>query len=132
NAALPANTILAVISALIAILFFVAAFKGTWRLPVAGLVVLVVSSLVIGFGYPMLMQRFKVDPNAKALESTYIQHNIDATLAAFGMDDLEYKTTSATTKAEAGQLAEDQASTSQIRLLDPEIISPTVRQLQQS
>ncbi|MDO4666145.1 MAG: UPF0182 family protein [Actinomycetaceae bacterium] len=132
NATLPANTILAVIAAVIAVLFFVAAFKGSWHLPVAGIATLVVSALVIGVGYPLLIQRFKVEPNARAMEAPYIQRNIDATLAAYGLRDLEYNNYTAKTSATQGQLRDDTASTSQIRLLDPQIISPTVRQLQQS
>ena len=132
NATLPAQMILAVISILVAVLFLVAAFRGTWKLPAAGVAVTVVSALVIGGAYPALIQQFKVTPNARGLETPYIQRNIDATLTAFGLDDLEYQTYAATTDASAGQLREDTEATSQIRLLDPEIIPATVRQLQQS
>lgn len=132
NAAMPAQMILAVISLLVAVLFLVAAFRGTWKLPIAGVAVTVVSAIVIGGIYPALVQQFRVTPNARQLEQPYIQRNIDATLAAYGLDDLEYKTYAATTDASAGQLREDTESTSQIRLLDPAVVSPTFRQLQQS
>lgn len=132
NATLPAHSILAIISLVVAALFIVAAFKGTWRLPAVGVVVTVVSSLVIGGLYPGLIQQFRVTPNARQLESPFIQRNIDATLKAFGLDDLEYTTYAARTDARPGQLREDSEATSQIRLLDPAVIVPTVRQLQQS
>lgn len=132
KATLPAHSILAVISLLIALLFLVAAFKGTWRLPVIGVSVTVVAALIIGGAYPMLIQQFRVTPNERALESPYIQHNIDATLAAYGLDDLEYTNYDAATSAQPGQLREDSESTSQIRLLDPQVITKTVQQLQQS
>ena len=132
NAAIPAQMILAVISLLVAVLFLVAAFRGTWILPIAGVAVTVVSALVIGGIYPALVQQFRVTPNARQLEQPYIQRNIDATLAAYGLDGLEYETYAATTDASAGQLREDTESTSQIRLLDPSVVSPTFRQLQQS
>ena len=132
NANLPAQLILAVISVLVAGLFLVAAFKGTWKLPAVGLGVTVVSALVICGAYPALVQQFKVTPNERNLEQPYIQRNIDATLAAYGLDDVEYNTYSARTDASAGQLRQDSQSTSQIRLLDPGIVSPTFRQLQQS
>lgn len=132
HASLPAQMILAVISVLVAALFLVAAFRGTWRLPAVGVAVTVVSALVLGGAYPALIQQFKVTPNARSLETPYIQRNIDATLEAFDLDDVEYQTYAARTEASAGQLREDTEATSQIRLLDPMIIPPTVRQLQQS
>lgn len=132
NATLPAHSILAVISLLVAVLFLVAAFKGTWRLPVIGVVVTVVAAVVIGGIYPSLVQQFRVTPNARQLDSPYIQRNIDATLQAYGLDQLEYTTYDAATTAQPGQLREDSESTSQIRLLDPQVIRKTVQQLQQS
>ena len=69
HANIPAQMILAVISVLVAILFLVAAFKGTWHLPVAGVAVTVVAALVVGMAYPALIQQFKVRPNERALQS---------------------------------------------------------------
>ena len=132
NATLPAHSILAVISIAVAALFLVAAFRGTWRLPTIGVVVTVVAALVIGGAYPALIEQFRVRPNARSLNAPYIQHNIDATLEAYGLDDLDYQTYDATTTAQPGQLREDSESTSQIRLLDPQVIRKTVQQLQQS
>ena len=132
NATLPAHSILAAISIAVAALFLVAAFRGTWRLPTIGVVVTVVAALVIGGAYPALIEQFRVRPNARSLNAQYIQHNIDATLEAYGLDDLDYQTYDATTNAQPGQLREDSESTSQIRLLDPQVIRKTVQQLQQS
>ena len=124
NATLPAHSI--------ALLFLIAAFRGTWRLPTIGVVVTVVAALVIGGAYPALIEQFRVRPNARSLNAPYIQNNIDATLSAYGLDDLDYTTYDATTSAQPGQLREDSESTSQIRLLDPQVIRKTVQQLQQS
>lgn len=132
NATLPAHSILPAISIAVAALFLVAAFRGTWRLPTIGVVVTVVAALVIGGAYPALIEQFRVRPNARSLNAPYIQHNIDATLEAYGLDDLDYQTYDATTTAQPGQLREDSESTSQIRLLDPQVIRKTVQQLQQS
>lgn len=132
NATLPAHSILAAISIAVAALFLVAAFRGTWRLPTIGVAVTVVAALVIGGAYPALIEQFRVRPNARSLNAPYIQHNIDATLEAYGLDDLDYQTYDATTTAQPGQLREDSESTSQIRLLDPQVIRKTVQQLQQS
>ena len=132
NAKMPAHSILAVISFLVAVLFVVAAFRGTWRLPVTGVAVTVVAALILGGAYPALIEQFRVRPNQRTLESPYIQRNIDATLAAYGLDDVDYQTNyDAATTASAGQF-DNEALTSQVRLLDPKVITKTVQQLQQS
>lgn len=132
NARQPALTILAVVAGLVAVLFIVGAFRNSWRLPAAGVAVMVISGLVVGGIYPAIVQRFQVNPNAIALESEYIQRNIDGTLRAYGLKDLQTDTYAARTDTEAGQLRDDTESTASIRLLDPNLVSPTFRQLQQN
>ncbi|ACQ81130.1 protein of unknown function UPF0182 [Beutenbergia cavernae DSM 12333] len=131
SAVLPARTILAIIAVLVALMFVFASARGTWRLPAVGVALMVVSAIVIGGIYPALVQQFRVRPNAQTLESPYIQRNIDATLAAYGLEDIETQDYEAVTQAEPGALREDAETTASIRLMDPTIISPTFQQLQQ-
>lgn len=132
NAVLPALAILAAIAVAVSALFVVSLRTESWRLPITGVVVMVVSALVVGWAYPAVVQQFVVEPNAQAEEAPYIQRNIDATLAAYGLDDVETTAYDARTTAEAGQLKEDAESTTSIRLLDPNLIAPTFQQLQQN
>lgn len=132
SATMPAKAILAGIAVVVAVLFLIAAVRGAWRLPVVGVALMVVSSLVVGGAYPAVVQRFQVDPNAVELESPFIQRNIDATLAAYGLTGVVQERYSARTDTEAGQLREDSESTAQIRLLDPTIVDQTFRQYQQN
>ncbi|MCK8608941.1 UPF0182 family protein [Agromyces sp. C10] len=131
NATIPGRQILAVIAAVVAVLFLVTAFLGRWRLPLVGAVLLVVSSLLIGSLYPWVVQRFQVDPSARSLEAPYIQRNIDLTRDAFGVADIEEIPYEAKTDAEPGALRSDAETTASIRLMDPAIISPAFRQLEQ-
>ena len=103
-----------------------------WRTPVVAVAVTVVVAMVLTILWPMLLQRFRVNPNAQEMESTYIQRNIDATRAAYGLDKLKTEQYKATTKGEQGALAKEADTTAQIRLLDPQVVSPTFKQLQQS
>ena len=103
-----------------------------WKVPTVAIASAVVVSLVLTVAWPMLLQRFRVNPNAQEMESTYIQHNIDATRAAYGLNKVKTEQYKATTEGEAGALADSAESTAQIRLLDPQIVSPTFKQLQQS
>lgn len=132
NASLPGRTVLAIVALLVAVLFVLAAVKGLWKLAGTGIAVGVVTMLVVSWAYPALVQNFQVTPNAVEKESPYIQRNIDATLNAYDLEDVEKTTYTARTDAEAGQLQEDAQATAQIRLLDPTIVSPTFNQLQQN
>ena len=109
----------------------VAALKA-WRTPVVAIAATLVVSLVLTVAWPMLLQRFKVNPNAQEMESTYIQRNIKATQQAYGLDNVKVEQYKATTKGESGALSGEADTTAQIRLLDPQIVSPTFKQLQQS
>ncbi|TGO06159.1 UPF0182 family membrane protein [Serinibacter arcticus] len=131
NAVLPGREILAGIAVVVTVLFVIASVRGTWRLPAVAVALMVVAGLVVGGIYPALVQRFQVAPNEQDLEEPFIQRNIDATLAAYDLQDVETSPYDATTTAEAGALREDAEATASIRLLDPTIISPTFRQLQQ-
>ena len=103
-----------------------------WKVPTVAIASAVVVSLVLTVAWPMLLQRFRVNPNAQEMESTYIQRNIDATRAAYGLNKVKTEQYKATTEGEAGALADSAESTAQIRLLDPQIVSPTFKQVQQS
>ncbi|MDO8122750.1 UPF0182 family protein, partial [Isoptericola sp. b490] len=89
NAVMPAKAILTGVAALIAIVFLYAAFRGTWRVPVIGVGLMVISAILVGGIYPAVVQRFQVQPNQQSAESEYIQRNIDATKADFGLSDAE-------------------------------------------
>jgi uncharacterized membrane protein (UPF0182 family) len=132
NAVMPSKAILTGVALLVAALFVIAAVRGTWRLPAIGVGLMVLSAIAIGGVYPAVVQRFQVDPNAQEMESEFIQDNIDATRTAFGLDNVEVTSYNAELTGEQGGLREDAETTASIRLLDPAIISPSFRQLQQN
>ncbi len=132
NAVIPGKQILAGIAALVAVLFLVTAFTGKWRLPVTGTILLLVASLVLGVGYPWAVQQFQVTPDEKSLESDYLTRNIEATRTAFGIDDVVVERYDAVTTAEPGALRNDAVATANIRIIDPEVVSATFAQLEQS
>lgn len=132
NAVIPGRLILSGIAALVAVLAFLTAIIGRWRLPLIGTALLVVSSLVIGTIYPAIIQRFQVEPSARTLEAPYIDRAIEATREAYGVDDehVDVRPYAATTDAEAGALREDAETTANIRILDPAIVYRTFSQLE--
>lgn len=131
NALLPAKTMLAAIALICAILFFANLVRRTWLLPGIGFGLLVLSAILIGGVYPAIVQQFQVKPSERQLEAKFINRNIEATRAAYGLGGVEIKPYNAQTKATQGQLRNDADTTASIRLIDPAVVSPTFKQDQQ-
>ena len=131
NAVLPAKSILTGIAIICSLLFFANIIRRSWVLPAAGLALLGISSFLISGVYPALIQQFQVKPSESAKESPYIQRNIESTRAAYGLDKVEVKDYQATIDTSAGQLNNDVDTVANIRLMDPNVLSSTFRQLQQ-
>ena len=87
--------------------------------------------MLIAGVYPAAIQQFQVKPSESSKEAPFIQRNIDATRAAYNLADVDIQDYNATLSASAGQLADDAATIANIRLMDPNVISATFRQLQQ-
>lgn len=131
NAVIPTDAILAVSALLVAVLFVVATVVGRWRLPLVGTAMLLVVSLVAGGIYPWVVQRFQVQPTEQSMEREYIQRNIDMTRQAYGLSDLTTRQYDASVDTGKGRLSGDSQSISNIRLLDPNVVSSAFAQLQQ-
>ena len=131
NAVLPAKAILAAIAVVCALLFFANIVRRSWVLPAAGTALLVVSSILIAGLYPGAIQQFQVKPSESSKEAPFIQRNIDATRTAYGLDQVKVSDYQATLTTSAGQLSKDAATIANIRLMDPNVIPATFRQLQQ-
>ena len=131
NALLPAKSILAAIAVICSLLFFANIVRKSWLLPTAGVALMVIASVLIAGVYPAAIQQFQVKPSESTKEAPFIQRNIDATRSAYGLTDVEVKDYQATVATSAGQLANDAATIANIRLMDPNVLSATFRQLQQ-
>ena len=131
NATVTAKTILAIIAAICAVIFFVNAVLRRWVIPTIALILMVLSGIVLGVVYPGAVQYFSVRPNEAVKERPYIARNIEATRAAYGVDKVEVTPYSAKTTATAGQLQSDAEALPGIRLIDPSVVGQAYEQLQQ-
>ncbi|AMW12757.1 hypothetical protein A4E84_26685 [Streptomyces qaidamensis] len=132
NAYLPAKTILFCIAVICALLFFATIWRRTWQLPVIGFGLMVLSAILIGGLYPAIVQKFQVQPNEQAKEAPYVEKNLEATRKAYGIDGTKVTDYSGTGNTEdKTKLRDDVGSTASIRIMDPNIVSPTFQQLQQ-
>ncbi len=130
HAVLPTRGVLAIAALLCALLFLSTIWTRNWRLPLIGLAGLVIIALLVGGAFPALMQQLKVKPSEAQLEEPYIQRNIEGTLAAYGLEDIEITDYTPETEATSGQLREDAETVPGIRIVDPAIVSATFSQLQ--
>ena len=134
NALLPAKLILLCISVFCALAFFAGAFLRNLQLPAIALALLVLSSVLIGAAWPAIMQQFSVNANALQKESVPIQRNIDATRQAYGLTPdkiTSIRYDPATANPTLAQVNADSATVPNIRVLDPNVLSPTFTALEQ-
>ncbi|HZE14809.1 MAG TPA: UPF0182 family protein, partial [Mycobacterium sp.] len=87
NAVLPAKLILVAIALICAVAVFSAIVLRDLRIPAIGLVLLLLSSLIVGAGWPLIVEQISVKPNAAQKESEYISRSITATRQAYGLTD---------------------------------------------
>ncbi len=131
NAVIPARTVLAVVAVLVALAFLYTAFRGNWRIPGVAVALLILTAVLAGGVWPQVIQRFQVQPNALALETRFIERNIEATRAAYDLEDLEIIDYDAELTGERGALTQDARTIPGIRLIDPNVVAPTFQQRQQ-
>ena len=133
HATLPGRTILVVVSLLAGVLVLANIWLKRLRYLVLGVTAVVVASLLFGLAWPGLVYRFREVPSAATLDRSEIENNQAATLSAFGLDSgittREYGDSSST-----GTTPRSIQRTAQVRLLDPNVVSPTfnVKQAYQS
>ncbi|WP_034659653.1 MULTISPECIES: UPF0182 family protein [unclassified Corynebacterium] len=133
HAYLPAKIILMIIGVFVAIALFMAIVIKDLRIPGLAVVLMLASSLIIGQAWPLLMERFSVQPNRQAKENESIARNIESTRFAYGLTDdhVTYKENWGGDDVSDDKVASDNATINNLRLLDPEILSPTFTQMQQ-
>ncbi len=137
NALLPAKTILVFVAAICAVAFFANIVVRNFALPAAALVLLLLSSLVIGVAYPAIVQQFVVSPSASQREAPYIERALDATRDAYGLTDVEYvdyaqdQTSDVDPAAALAQVRNDTETIPNARLLDPNVLTDTFTARQQ-
>jgi uncharacterized membrane protein (UPF0182 family) len=131
HAVLPAKSILMFIAVICAVLFFLNMWRRTWLLPSVGLVLLVISSILLGVIWPGFVQQVQVNPTEADKEQPYIAAHIKATRAAYNLQDVEVTDYINQVTKPQGKLSELDAETSSIPLVDPQLVHATFEQNQQ-
>ena len=89
------------------------------------------ASLILGDIYPGMVQRYVVEPNELERERPFIEHHIQATLAAYGLADVDEREYPGDADLDWGLLQESSATLDSIRLWDWRALAQTYSQLQE-
>lgn len=130
NAQVPALNLLIFISIISAIILLVNVWFKGWSLPAVALGIWLVTSIGVGGIYPSLVQRFSVEPNELNKELPYVQHNLDFTRFAYGLDEVDVRQFNASTDLTAEIIDANRPTINNIRLWDPGVLAETYPELQ--
>jgi uncharacterized membrane protein (UPF0182 family) len=130
KAQLPALQFLVIAAIACAALFFYNVRQRGYVLPAAGLVVLVLVSVLVGFVYPQIVQRFQVDPQELQREEPYIQRNIEATRRAFKLDDVRPSEFQAEPNLTRTDLRDNRSTIDNIRVWEAGVLKQATTNLQ--
>ena len=133
NAVLPSKLILMAIAIICAVAFFAGIVLRDLRVPALATVLMLFSALLIGVGWPLTMEQFSVKPNAAQKEAEYIERAITSTREAYGIGPDKVITQPGWTAGPANPalVNSDEPTLSNVRILDPNVVSPTFIQQQQ-
>jgi uncharacterized protein len=130
KAQLPALNLLIFISIVAAGLFIWNIWRRGWVLPIIAVGLWGFVSIVIGTIYPAGVQKFRVEPNEFQNEQTYIERNIAATRAAFGLNSVKAEPFDYQQNLDNATVSQNAASIENARLWDPAVTKSTYQSLQ--
>ena len=130
HARIPVLWLMTAIATLGAAAFFSSHYFGGLRLMAGALSLWVIMVLLANLAFPALFQRFQVDPNQFEREQVYIDRNIEATRAAYQLDQVEQVALPTVGDIDADVVANNLPVIENIRLWDVEPLQDAYNQLQ--
>ena len=124
HARLPALELLILVSLAAAVLLIYNLRRQGWALPILGVGLWFLVALTAGTIYPAAVQALKVNPAQNTLERPYIQRNITATRAAYGLGGVQNIPYSASSTLNAAEVSGND-TLANVRLWDPTQTGPT-------
>jgi hypothetical protein len=130
HARIPAYTILMITSLVTAALFLVNIYFKGWKLPIAGMTVIVAVGVLVGGVYPAFVQQYLVSPNEIQKETPYIKQSIKFTNLAYNLNAITEKPFSAEDTLDKAAMNSDKQTIDNIRLWDWQPLLKTFNQIQ--
>jgi uncharacterized protein len=130
HAQVPAQWALAGLALLAAALAVATIFTTSFRYLLLGLGGWAIGAVVLGLGYPAFVENVEVRPNQLARETPYIEANIEATLRAYGLGNIQEVFFPAEDAVTASAVAANPLTINNIRLWDHRPLLETYNQIQ--
>ena len=131
EARLPVLNLLILIALLSVVLFVVNIRRKGWGLPAVAVGLWALVSIIMGGIYPVVVQRFSVDPDETTKEAPYVSRNIEATKNAFALGSVDQRVFEYTEDLTGQDVATSELNVPAVPLLDPAISVQTF-QLEQA
>ncbi len=130
NAELPALYLLLGVSVIAILLVLAAIRRRGYILPGAAVALLVVASIILQGIYPAAIQRLQVDPQELAREREFIDRNLEATRAAYNLDEVGRQQFSVANDLDEDDVIDNEITLRNVRLWDPDVLETTYSELQ--
>ena len=130
HARIPVLWLITGIASLAAGAFFVSNYFGGFRLMAGSFSLWVLMVLLANLAFPALFQRFQVAPDEFVREEVYIGRNIQATRAAYQLDQVEQVSLPVIADLDASVIADNLPVIENIRLWDTQPLQDAYNQLQ--
>lgn len=131
HATLPVLKIMSLALALVALVCLFNIFWEKKKLLVSFFGLYLALALLGGWLYPLILQKFVVEPNELQKETPYIVHNIKATQAAFKLDKVAEYNLGGESSLTMRDIEENEATIKNVRLWDREPLLDTFGQVQE-
>ncbi len=131
HAQIPALWGMVGVSVLASVLLLLGSRKPDWRSPAVAVGLFFAAQVLLNGMFPGVVQNFKVTPNELELERPFIEHNIDYTRRAYGLDKIRVQPFDASPDLSAEDLAANPLTVENVRLWDDAPLLTTYGQLQE-
>ena len=131
NSRLPVIRLLLIVALIAAALFIVNIFRRGWTLAAVSVGAWVVVAIAAGTIYPAFVQRFSVQPDQLGKEREFITYNMDATKAAWMLDDIEVRDFAAGDDLTADQIAANSTTIDNLRIWNTDVLPRTYQNFQE-
>ncbi|HSJ82791.1 MAG TPA: UPF0182 family protein [Acidimicrobiia bacterium] len=131
TARLPAYRLLILVAVMAAILFIVNIFRPGWSLALVAVGSWLVVAIAAAAIYPAIIQRLQVTPQPLERERPYIEHSLQFTRAAWGLDQVEVRGFAASDDLEAEGIEANRLTIDNLRIWDPSVLPRTYQNFQE-
>ncbi len=131
TARLPAIRLLVVVAVVAAVFFLANIWRRGWTLTAVTVAAWAIVSIVGGSVAPALVQRFSVLPNQLSKEMPYITNNLQATRAAYGLDDIEVRNFRASPSLSMDDIENNRLIIDNVRIWSAAVLPRTYQNFQE-